>query len=168
MGIGSQWPKGVNSYCWQERGCGEAGEGAAVGLGMPQSVGWGPKEPAGTCIPLGTMVGWRRKRRKALVFLYCFISGAFLNPGLELQLGPKKCFMSRELSLRLLFVLVHCPQQERAGELRALKPMAVTVSWVCTASPGLLCCAVLLLPLLLLCCWVHPSLPLPTQHRSPQ
>lgn len=36
--------------------CGEAGEWAVVGLGVPQGVGWGPKEPAGTCIPLRAMV----------------------------------------------------------------------------------------------------------------
>lgn len=142
-----------------------------MGLGVPQSVGWGPKEPAGMCIPLGTMVRWRRKRRKALVFLYCFVSGAYLNPGLELQLGPKKSFMFRELSLRLLFVLGHCPQQERAGVLgdweQPLKPMAVRVSWVCAASPGLLCFAVLLLALYF-CCFaagsISPGLCQPNTH----
>lgn len=42
------------------------------GLGVPQSVGWGPEELAGTCIPLGTTVKRRRKRScvSSLVFLH--------------------------------------------------------------------------------------------------
>lgn len=150
------------------------GEGAALGLEVPQSVGWGPKEPAGTCIPRGTMMRWRRKRRKALVSLHCFMSEAYLNPGLELQLGPKKCFMFRELSLRLLFVLLHCPQQERAGVLGAWdQPFEghgcdSLLGLHCICRAALLWCSPFATVPLLLHCWVHLSLPLPTQHRSPQ
>lgn len=173
MGTNSRWPKGANSYCWEQRVCGEAGEGAAVGLGVPQCVGGGPKEPAGTCIPLRTMVKWRRKRRKAVVFLHCSISGAYLNPELELQLGPKKCFMSRVLGLRLLFVLVHWPQQERAGVLGTWdQPFEAhgcdsLLGLHCISRAALRWCSSPATVPLLLCCWVRLSLPLPTQHRSP-
>lgn len=57
MGTRSEWPKGGSSYCCEQGACGGtarpegAGEGAAGGLGVSQLMGWGPKEPAGTCVP---------------------------------------------------------------------------------------------------------------------
>lgn len=92
-------------------GCQGAGGVSAYGMGTKGAC-WNmcPPKDDGDCEV-------ERKRRRTVVLLHCSISGAYLNSGLRLELGPKKCFVSKVFGLRLLLVLVHCLQQERAGVL---------------------------------------------------
>lgn len=81
------------------------------------------------CVPLRMMGVARWRRKRTVVLLHCSISGDYLNSGLKLELGSKKCFMSKVLGLRcttqraLLASVLH-PQQERAGVLGTVdKPL---------------------------------------------
>lgn len=90
-------------------GCGGAGGASERGVGT-----------RGACWNLHSSGNnSEEEEEEELCFFTCVPSLAHIWSMSEswAQLGPKKCFTSRVLGLRLVFVLLHCPQQDSAGVL---------------------------------------------------